>query len=130
MAARLASQAARSSVADRPAVGEARVAHHDVEPAEGASGLVDQPACGVGLARSPSTTSALPPAPRTTLSDLVGARPVLAGMQRDGGIGGGERTSGGGADARRGTGNENGTGHVGSGWWQQTQSLLPAGSRK
>jgi hypothetical protein len=101
---------------DGAAVGETRVAHHDVEPAEGGGGLLDQAARGVGPGEIALDDQRLAAGIAHGLGDLVGARTVLAGVKRDGGVGSGERASGGGADARRGTGDQDGTGHVGSGW--------------
>ena len=61
---------------------------------------------GAGLGEIALDDQRLPAALAHDLGDLLGALTVLAGMERDGGVGGGESASGGGADAGGGTGDQ------------------------
>ena len=116
MAARLASQPARSTSPTEPAVGEACVAHHDVEPAEFLGGLGDQALRRARLAEVARDDQRLGAGAAHEGRDLLRARAVVAGMERDGGIGRGQRAGRRGADAGGGAGDQDDAHQSGSGW--------------
>ena len=86
-------------LADRPAVGEARIAHHDIEPSKPGHGLVDEALRRAGLAEIALKIQRFGTAGAYLLGDFLGTRAILAGMQHDGGVRRGERSGRGGADA-------------------------------
>jgi hypothetical protein len=82
--------------ADRPAVGEACVADHDVETAEALCRLLDEARADTGLCQIALEDQRLGARLARDCGDLLGTRAILARMHRDRHAGGGER-----ADRRR-----------------------------
>jgi hypothetical protein len=93
-------------LADRPTVGEARIAHRAVDLAEARHRLLDQPRADAGLAEIAFEDQGLRPRRTDLLRHALGPAAVLAGMDGDRCVGRGQRTGCGGANAGRSASDE------------------------